>query len=63
MILKLECLFYLNIYIYYFILFYIRRAILTQTNPKKGLIGKKTYHIYEQIIIFNYEQIINRQKK
>ena len=40
-ILKLECLFYLNIYIYYFILFYIRRAILTQTNPKKGLIEKK----------------------
>jgi hypothetical protein len=25
----------LAIYIYYFILFYIRRAILTQTNPKK----------------------------
>jgi len=38
-ILKLECLFYQNIY--YFILFYIRRAILTQTNPKKGLIEKK----------------------
>ena len=39
-ILKQECLFYQNIYIYiyYFILFYIRRAILTQTNPKKGLI-------------------------
>ena len=34
-ILKLECLFYQNIYIYYFILFYIRRAISTQTNPKK----------------------------
>ena len=44
-ILKQECLFYLNIYIYYFILFYIRRAILTQTNPKKGLIEKKTHHI------------------
>ncbi len=28
------------IYIYYFILFYIRRAISTQTNPKKGLIEK-----------------------
>ncbi len=27
--------------LYYFILFYIRRAILTQTNPKKGLIEKK----------------------
>jgi len=40
-ILKLECLFYHNIY--YFILFYIRRAILTQTNPKKVLI-KKTAH-------------------
>ncbi len=35
----------LVIYIYYFILFYIRRAILTQTNAKKGLIGKKTRHI------------------
>ncbi len=44
-ILKLECLFYLNIYIYYFILFYIRRAILTQTNPKKGLIEKNARQI------------------
>jgi hypothetical protein len=44
-ILKLECLFYHDIYIYYFILFYIRRAILTQTNPKKGLIEKKPPHI------------------
>jgi hypothetical protein len=34
-ILKLECLFYQNIYIYYFIIFYIHRAILTQTTPKK----------------------------
>jgi len=33
------------IYIYYFILFYIRRAILTQTNPKKGIIEKKSRHI------------------
>ena len=41
MILELNCLFYQNIY--YFILFYIRRAILTQTNPKKGLIEKKTH--------------------
>jgi len=43
MLLKLECLFYQNIYIciYYFILFYIRRAILTQTNAKTGLIEKK----------------------
>jgi len=42
-ILKLECLFYQNfyIYIYYCILFYIRRAISTQTNPKKGLIEEK----------------------
>jgi hypothetical protein len=45
--LKLECLFYLNIY--YYILFYIRRAILTQTNPKKVLIEKKSPHIYEAI--------------
>ncbi len=43
-ILKLEYLFYQNIHIYYFILFYIRRAILTQTNPKKGLIEKKAHH-------------------
>ncbi len=42
MILKLECLFYQNIYTFFFILFYIRNAILTQTNPKKDLIGKKT---------------------
>jgi len=28
------------------ILFYIRRAILTQTNPKKGLIEKKPPHIW-----------------
>jgi hypothetical protein len=40
-ILKLECLFYQSIYILYLILFYIRRAISTQTNPKKGLIEKK----------------------
>ena len=53
-ILKLECLFYLNIYIYYSILFYIRRAIFTQTNPKKGLIEKKTRHISNLIIYYNY---------
>ena len=45
MILKLECLFYQNKYIYYFIIFYIRRVILTQTNPKKGLIEKKAHQI------------------
>ena len=32
-------------HIYFFILFYIRRAISTQTNPKQGLIEKKTHHI------------------
>jgi len=37
--------FVLSEYIYYFILFYIRRAILTQTNPKKGLMEIKTHHI------------------
>jgi len=42
-ILKLECLEY--IYKYYFIVFYIHRAILTQTNPKKGLIEKKSFHM------------------
>ena len=30
-----------NIYIYYLIIFYIHRAILTQTNEKKSLIEKK----------------------
>jgi len=34
------------IYIYYFILFCIHRAILTQTNEKKPLIEKKTRHIW-----------------
>jgi hypothetical protein len=33
---------YIYIYIYYFIFFYIRRAILTQTN---GLKKKNTHHI------------------
>ena len=50
-ILKLECMFYQNIYIYYLIIFYIRRAILTQTNPKKGLIEKKTHHILYKLYI------------
>ena len=39
--------FVLSEYIYYFILFYIRRAILTQTNPKKGLIEKKSPHLFK----------------
>ena len=39
-ILKLECLFYQNIYLLFHHILY--RAILTQTNPKKGLIEKKT---------------------
>jgi len=42
-ILKLECLFYQNIYLLFHHILY--RAILTQTNPKKGLIEKKTPHI------------------
>ena len=33
------------IYIYYLIIFYIHRAILTQTNAKKGPIEKKTRHL------------------
>ena len=41
---------YIYIYIYYFILFYIRRAILTQTNPKKGLIEKKTPYEFISVI-------------
>jgi len=40
-ILKPECLAYHNIYIFYFILLYTRRAIATQTNPKSVLIEKK----------------------
>ena len=48
-ILKLEC-FFIRIYIYYFILFYIRRAIFTQTNAKKGLLEKKTRHILISVI-------------
>jgi len=48
-ILKLECLFYYNIY--YFILFYIRRAILTY--PKKDLIEKKTCQI-KKLILWNF---------
>jgi hypothetical protein len=43
-ILKLECLFYQNIYIYYFILYYIGRAISTQTK-KKWSNSKKTCHL------------------
>jgi len=39
-IIKLECLFYQNMYIL-FNLFYIRRPISTQTNPKSGLGEKK----------------------
>jgi len=38
-ILKLECLFYHIIFC--FILFYIRRAISTQTNPKSATVEKK----------------------
>ena len=45
-ILKMNvCSIRIYIYIYYFILFYIRRAILTQTNLKKVPIEKKTHHI------------------
>ena len=39
-ILKLECLFFQNIYVLFFI-FYIHRAISTQTNPKSDLGEKK----------------------
>ncbi len=44
-ILKLETLLYQSIYIYYFIWYYIRRAILIQKKKKSGLIEKKTCHI------------------
>ena len=33
---------HIYIYIYYFIIFYIHRANLTQTNEKNSLIEKKT---------------------
>ena len=60
-ILKLECFFYQNIYIFYFILFYIFRAIFTQTNPKKGLIEKKTYHIDLATISNNFLSFQSRK--
>jgi hypothetical protein len=44
-ILKLECLFYQYIYIFYLIFFYICRAITTQTNPNSVLGEKKTYQL------------------
>ena len=37
--------FNVRIYVYYFIILYIHRAILTQANPKKGLIEKKTFQL------------------
>ena len=40
-ILKLKCLFYQNIYIFYFLLFCIPQAISTQTNPKSVTVEKK----------------------
>jgi len=49
-ILKLECLFYQNIYKYYFILFYIRGAILTLKKSgslKNLLLFIKRFFIYE----------------
>ena len=47
-ILKLECLFYQNIFILfhrilYYSSYFIRRAILTQKNEKKPLIEKKAH--------------------
>ena len=38
--------FVLSEYVYYFIIFYIHRAILTQTNEKKGLIEKIKFLTY-----------------
>ena len=45
-ILKLECLFYQNIYKYYFILFYIRGAILTL----KKVVHIKPFVIYQTFL-------------
>jgi hypothetical protein len=49
-ILKLESLFYQNIYIF-FIISYIHIAILTQTNEKKSLIEKKAHHLASFFLI------------
>ncbi len=48
MIVQIPCL--VHTYIYYFILFYIRRAILTQTNTKKGLIEEKKHANWFQLL-------------
>ncbi len=53
---------HLNIYIYYFILFYIRRAIFTQTNAKKGLIEKKLT-IYNCVTNINHVKSLNGAQK
>jgi len=39
------------VYIYYFIIFYIHRAILTQINEKKPLIEKKTCQLDKFIFL------------
>jgi hypothetical protein len=44
--------FVLSKYIYYFILFYIRKAIFTKTNPKKRSNKKKKNHITEYSVIW-----------
>jgi hypothetical protein len=41
--------FVLSEYIFYLIFFYIRRAILTKTNPKSGLGERKTPNIFKNL--------------
>ncbi len=53
-ILKLECLFYLNIYILFYLILY-SKSHFDSKKSKKGLIEKKTRHISNLIIYYNYK--------
>jgi len=58
-ILKPECLFYQNIYIYFFILFYIRRANLTQTKKKVVQYFKNIpFSILSFYYVLNHKKLI-----
>jgi len=50
---KLECSVYQNIYIFYFILLYTRRAISTQTNPKSLLVEKSLITVEFKLAVMN----------
>ena len=49
----------IRIYTYYLILFYIHKAILTQTNPKKGPIEKKHANYITNYIYLKKKKIFN----